>query len=105
MGLPKRYIILAVFMACAVVMFYLLFELLFHIFLGLSNGGALDVGAGFAAIACSGVGGLALLILCSAIPTFVYHRRRKRELEKGFLYSLWFSLMLVVAMVVGWYML
>ncbi|HLI92991.1 MAG TPA: hypothetical protein VKU83_05260 [Puia sp.] len=105
MMLPKRYVILAVFVASSALLFYLLFELLFHIFLSLSSGGPIDVGAGIAAMACSGVGGVVLLILSSAIATVIYHRRGKKELEKGFLYSLWFSLLLVVAVLVGWYML
>lgn len=92
-------------MACSALLFYLLYELLFHLFLTLSTGGAVDVGAVIAAMACSCAGGSVLLTVSSAIATVVYHRLGNREMEKGFLYSLWFSLLLVAALVVGWYLL
>jgi hypothetical protein len=89
---------------CSVPFLYLLLEVLYHIFLLFTDGGIEDVGAWGAAIFFSAIGGTALLIGGSAIGTVVYKRQGKRELEKGFLYSLYFCLLLVVAVVVAVYL-
>ena len=104
MTLPKRYIVLLLFVGCSAPFLYLLLEVLYHVFLLFTDGGIEDVGAWGAAIFFSVVGGLALLIGGSATGLVVCKRSGKRELAAGFLYSLYFCLMLVIAAVVAWYL-
>ncbi|HXD77638.1 MAG TPA: hypothetical protein VN616_07505 [Puia sp.] len=104
MTLPKRYAILLGFIAGSVAMFYLLYEVLHFLFLHYAQDPLGELGATIDAMAYTCMVGLALLVCCSLTAMIVFRRRGARELEKGFLYSTFFSLLLVASVVVGWFM-